>query len=116
MIESSPNKVAFSLSVLAKLRETEAKFRQKHVLWLIPESLLPAMKLMRGMMKRYKSAIRIAKTTKQRPRFQHTIEEAQAEYDVALWTLNQHKRLLGLPEVAELPCELPWLARGLVSR
>lgn len=84
--KSSKGKIEFTLALMHKGQQTEQRFHRMFRLWVVPASVLHAMKLMQPMAKRYRKGD-----------YRHTDSEAKAEHEVSLFINNQHRHLEGLP-------------------
>lgn len=95
---SSKLKVERTRNVTEHLVRTQGRYARRGVPFVIPASLQGTLKLYRRMVARYKMND-----------FRHTLEEAQAEEDFALWLCNKHRELQGSPILSEPTWRSPWL-------
>lgn len=90
MRKSSRDKVTFSFALVAKFAETEAKFHQRGMIFSPPKSIVDAITRAKPMYARFALSD-----------YRHTDEEAQAEHDVSIWLVNQHRSLFGQPPMSK---------------
>ena len=96
--KSSKLKVERTQHLSEQMQRLKGTYRRLHLAWVVPATVERAMQLHAPMLRRYKKGD-----------YRHSLEEAQAEEDVAVWLANQHAKAYGLPLIREATWVSPWL-------
>ena len=98
MEASNRLKVERTKNVLVMLIRTKARYGRRGLPWEFPPGVLANWRRIEPMARRYKKGD-----------YRHTLDEALAEEDFALWLVNQHQAMERMPLKSEAPWQSPWL-------